>query len=278
MNRHRQELDANREEMVWLSREVDDLKADKVMLEARIDSMSERLCRCSEASPWVCRVGSAVKPLELEDEELEYVTPPMTSSPAEEEVPSLVQGLPCFTRGFGLLTHGVLLAGSSSSSNPLLESSGEETQLRDAPLPGSVRGQRAVRGKRFRPYSHRKAPGHFPINTKYLGVERQRRRNERLLRRESAAQGGYAADSDDSLGTTDQSCGGASSDPEMGSGTREAVSDHSCASSIDGGARSVEPAVELPPHAFCSFVAGRRYPDRGPIVLDSCGGASPRDG
>src|ERR1700753_3299241 len=105
-------------------------------------------------------------------------------------------------RDFGLLTHGVL-AGSSSSSYPLLESSAEEERLRDAPLPGLVRGQRAIRGRRFRPYSYRKAPGHFPVDTRYLGVERERRRNERRLRRESAAFGGYAVDSsDDSLGTT----------------------------------------------------------------------------
>src|SRR6201992_3777630 len=78
----------------------------------------------------------------------------------------------------------------------------------------------------------------------------------------------YAADSDDSLGTTDRSCGGAPSDPEMGSGEGEEVSDHSRASSIDGGARSVQPVADLPSHAYCSFVAGRRYSDRGPIVLD----------
>ena len=98
MNRHRQELDANREEMVRLSREVDDLKADKVMLEARIDSMTERLCKCSEDSPRTRGVGSAAEPLELEDEELEYVTPPMTSSPTEEGAPSLTKGPPCFRR------------------------------------------------------------------------------------------------------------------------------------------------------------------------------------
>src|SRR6201992_3253986 len=167
--------------MVRLSQEVDDLKANKVMLEVRIDSMAEGLCKCSEASPRVCGVRSAVEPLELEDEELEYVTPPMTHSPAEEEVPSLVQGPPCFKRDFGLLTHGVSLAGSSeSSSNPLMESSTGEERLRDAPLPGSVRGQCAVHGKRFRLYSHRKAPGHFPVDTSRLRVERQRRRNERL--------------------------------------------------------------------------------------------------
>src|SRR6201992_3350065 len=107
MNRHRQELDANREEMVRLSREVDDIKADKGMLEARIDLMAERLCKCSEGSPRTRGVGSAAEPLELEDKELEYVTPPLTSSPAGEEVPLLVQGLPCFKRDFGLLTHGV---------------------------------------------------------------------------------------------------------------------------------------------------------------------------
>src|SRR6201995_1894944 len=124
------------------------------------------------------------------------------------------------------------LAGSSSSSNPLLESSAEEERLSDAPLPGSVRGQRAIRGKRFRPYSHRKAPGHFPVDTSRLGVERQRHRNKRLLCRESAAQGGYAADSDDSLSTTDRSCGGVTPDSEMRSGEGEAVSDHSCASFV----------------------------------------------
>src|SRR6201992_216262 len=93
MNRHCQELDENREEMVRLSREVDDLKADKVMLEARINLMAERLCKCSEGSPRTRGIGSAAEPLELEDEELEYVTPPLTSSPAEE-VPSLIQGPP----------------------------------------------------------------------------------------------------------------------------------------------------------------------------------------
>src|ERR1700755_911665 len=95
--------------MVRLSREVDDLKADKVMLEARIDSMAKCLCKCSEGSPRTRGVGSAAEPLELEDEELEYVTPLLTSSPAEE-VPTLVQGPPCFKRDFGLLTHGVLFS------------------------------------------------------------------------------------------------------------------------------------------------------------------------
>src|SRR6201995_3053202 len=117
MNRHRQELDANQEEMVRLSREVDDLKADKVMLEAWIDSMAERLCKCSEGSPRTRGVGSAAEPLELEDEELEYVTPPLTNSPVEE-VPSLVQGPPCFKRNFWPFDSWRSLAGSSSSSNP----------------------------------------------------------------------------------------------------------------------------------------------------------------
>ena len=80
--------------MVRLSREVDDLKDNKVMLEARIDSMAECLCKCSEASPQGRGVRSAAESLELEDEELEYVTPPLTSSPAQEEAPGLIQGLP----------------------------------------------------------------------------------------------------------------------------------------------------------------------------------------
>src|SRR6201995_4808867 len=141
------------------------------------------------------------------------------------------------SKGFWPFDSWRSLAGSSSSaSNPLMESSGEEERLRNAPLPGSVRGQRAVRGKRFRLYAHRMAPGHFPVDTKHLGVERQHRRNERLLRRESAAQGGYAANSDDSLGTTDRSCGGATPDPEVGSGEGEGISDHSRASCVDGSA------------------------------------------
>src|ERR1700753_4441034 len=102
----------------------------------------------------------------------------------------------------------VYLAGSSLST-PLLKSSAEEERLREVPLPGSVRGQRAICGKRFRPYSYWKAPGHFPVDTRYLGVERERQRNERRLRRESTAFGGYAASSsDDSLGTTNRSCRG----------------------------------------------------------------------
>src|ERR1700755_2532708 len=144
------------------------------------------------------------------------------------------------------------LAGSSSSSNPLLESSAEEERLRDAPLPGSVRGQRAIRGKRFRPYSYRKAPGHFPVDTRHLGVERERRRNERRLRRESTSFGGYAASSsNDSLGTTDRSCRGSPDDPKVGSGKGAAVPDHSRAPSVDGGPRQVEQVAGLPSHAFC---------------------------
>src|SRR6201992_3213085 len=95
------------------------------------------------------------------------------------------------SKGFWLLTHGVLAGSSSSSSNPLMESSAEEEQLRGVPLPGSVRGQHAIRGKQFRLYSYRKAPGHFPADTRHLGIERERRRNERRLHRESAALGGY---------------------------------------------------------------------------------------
>src|ERR1700753_660925 len=72
--------------------------APSVILEARVDSMAERLCRCHETSPQVRAISSAAEPLELEDEELEYVTPPMTSSPTKEEVPSLTKGPPCFRR------------------------------------------------------------------------------------------------------------------------------------------------------------------------------------
>src|SRR6201992_2617136 len=143
------------------------------------------------------------------------------------------------------------LAGSSSpSSNPLLESSVEEERLRDAPLPGSVRGQRAICGKRFRLYSYRKAPGHFPVDARHLGVERERRRNECRLRRESAAFGGYvASSSDDSLGTTDRSCRGSPDDPTVGSSQGAALPDHQGLASSDGSPRQVQPAAGLPPHA-----------------------------
>src|SRR6201992_441554 len=98
MNCHCQELDTSREEVVCLTQELEEVRADKVILGARVDSMAERLCRCSETSPRVCGISSATEPIELEDEELEYVTPPMTSSPTEEEVPSLTKGPPCFRR------------------------------------------------------------------------------------------------------------------------------------------------------------------------------------
>src|ERR1700759_1351342 len=164
------------------------------------------------------------------------------------------------------------LAGSSSLSNPLLESSAEEEQLRDAPLPGSVRGQRAIRGKRFRPYSYRKAPGHFPVDTRHLGVERERRRNERRLRRESTAFGGYAASSsDDSLGTTDRSCRGSPDDPKVGSGQGAAVSDDLGLASSDGSQREVQSTTVLPPHAFCSLFAGRQYGPRREVDVEGRG-------
>src|ERR1700753_1239866 len=99
-----------------------------------------------------------------------------------------------------------LAGSSSSSSNPLMESSAEEEWLPNAPLPGLVRGQRTICGKQFQPYSYRKVSGHFPVNTSCLRVERQRRQNECLLHRESRAFGGYTADSfNDSFGTTDRS-------------------------------------------------------------------------
>src|SRR6201992_2663844 len=171
------------------------------------------------------------------------------------------------------------LAGpSSSASNPLMESSGEEERLRDVPLPGSVRGQRAIRGKQFRPYSHRKAPGHFPVDTRYLGVERERRRNERRLRRESTAFGGYAASSsDDSLGTTDRSCRGSPDDPEMGSGKGALLPNDSGLASLDGSQRAVQSTAVLPPHAFCSYVAGRRYGRRREVDAAGRGRSASRD-
>ena len=56
MNRHHQELNAIREEVIWLSQELEEVRADKVILEARVDSMAEHLCKCSEGSPWLgCR-------------------------------------------------------------------------------------------------------------------------------------------------------------------------------------------------------------------------------
>src|SRR6201990_1552343 len=164
------------------------------------------------------------------------------------------------------------LVGFSSSSNPLLESSAEEERLRDAPLPGSVRGQRAIRGKRFRPYSYRKAPVHFPVDARHLGVERERRRNERRLRRESAAFGGYAANSsDNSLGTTDRSCRGSPDDPEVGSGKGAALPNDSGLASSDGSQREVQSTAVLPPHAFCSYVAGRRYGHRREVDVEGRG-------
>ena len=74
MNRHWQELDASKEEVVWLSQELEDLKTDKVILKAWVDSMAEQLCKYSEGSPQVWGSGSATVLFELEEDELEYVT------------------------------------------------------------------------------------------------------------------------------------------------------------------------------------------------------------
>src|ERR1700753_2167988 len=81
MNRHRQEIDSLRDASFRLEERVKMLEDKKVILEARVDSMSERLCRCSESSPRIKGQGSAAAPFEFEDEEeLEYATPP-TSRP-----------------------------------------------------------------------------------------------------------------------------------------------------------------------------------------------------
>src|SRR6201992_1414474 len=152
-----------------------------------------------------------------------------------------------------------------------MESSANEERLRDAPLPGSVRGQRAMCGKQFQPYSYQKVPGNFPVNTSRLRVERQQHQNEHLLRRKSASQGGYAADSsfDDDLGTTNRLCRGTTPDPEVGSGEGEMLPDHLRLASFNGGAQQNKRAPCKPCHAFCSLVAGRQYAGHGSAVLDS---------
>ena len=77
MNRHRQELDSLRDASFRLEERVKMLKDEKAILEAKVDSMSKRLCRCLESSPRIKGQGSAAAPFELEDEEeLEYTTPP----------------------------------------------------------------------------------------------------------------------------------------------------------------------------------------------------------
>ena len=66
------------------------LEDEKAILEAKVDSMSERLCRCLESSPRIKGQGLAAAPSELEDEEeLKYATPP-TSCP--ESLSILVPG------------------------------------------------------------------------------------------------------------------------------------------------------------------------------------------
>src|SRR6201995_639135 len=77
MNRHQQEINSLREALFRLVERVKMLEDEKAILEAKVDSMSERLCRCSEFSPRIKGQGSAAAPFELEDEEeLEYTTPP----------------------------------------------------------------------------------------------------------------------------------------------------------------------------------------------------------
>ena len=63
------------------------LEDEKAILEAKVDSMSERLCKCLESSPQIKGQGSAAAPFELKDEEeLEYATPP-TSHPESSSTP-----------------------------------------------------------------------------------------------------------------------------------------------------------------------------------------------
>src|ERR1700759_4753716 len=81
LNRHRQELDSLRDASFRLEERVKMPEDEKAILKAKVDSMSERLCRCSESSPQIKGQGLAAAPFELKDkEELEYATPP-TSRP-----------------------------------------------------------------------------------------------------------------------------------------------------------------------------------------------------
>ena len=75
LNRHRQELDSLRDASFRLEERVMMLEDEKAILEAKVDSMSERLCRCSESSPRIKGQGSVAVPFELKDkEELKYAT------------------------------------------------------------------------------------------------------------------------------------------------------------------------------------------------------------
>ena len=51
MNRHCQEIDSLRDALFRLKEGVKMLEDKKAILEAKVDSMSKRLCRCSESSP-----------------------------------------------------------------------------------------------------------------------------------------------------------------------------------------------------------------------------------
>ena len=51
MNRHRQEIDSLRDALFQLKERVKMLEDEKAILEAKVDSMTERLCKCSESSP-----------------------------------------------------------------------------------------------------------------------------------------------------------------------------------------------------------------------------------
>src|ERR1700753_4072076 len=81
MNCHRQEINSLRDALFRLEERVKMLEDKEAILEAKVDSMSERLCRCSKSSLQIKGQGSAAIPFELEDkEELKYATPP-TSRP-----------------------------------------------------------------------------------------------------------------------------------------------------------------------------------------------------
>ena len=50
--------------------------------EQRIKALEEKVCKCAETKPWVRGSGTQCDPLELVDEELEYVDSPAPSPPS----------------------------------------------------------------------------------------------------------------------------------------------------------------------------------------------------
>jgi len=97
LDRHRSDLELAREEMGQLGRRCKILEGEKAELQARVEEMSSKLCRCSVPSPTWTGQGTSEEPFKLEyaeSDDSDRTPPGTTPSGIENSGASLSEVLP----------------------------------------------------------------------------------------------------------------------------------------------------------------------------------------